>query len=74
MSEIGIQKIVQVLQNIFLDSCSDELGKDKLYNVASGFAIPNLEVSTMILNPVNPRLNHIIFWKDLHKKTISSLL
>ena len=74
MSEIGIQKIVQVLQNIFLDSWSDGLGKDKLYNVASGFAIPNLEVSTMILNPVNPRLNHIIFWKDLHKKTISSLL
>ena len=50
-SKITIQIIVQVLQNKFADPCSDELEMGELYNLASGFALPNFEVSTVIINP-----------------------
>ena len=52
-SKITIQIIVQVLQNKFVDPCSDELEMEELYNLASGFAIPNFENSTVIINPAD---------------------
>lgn len=36
-SEIAVQKIVQVLQNTFVDPFNNELEKNKLYNLASAY-------------------------------------
>ena len=47
-SEIVIQKILQVLQNSFVDLCNDELKKGKLYDLLFKFSIADTAADCLL--------------------------
>lgn len=79
-SGFAIYKIAQVLQNTFFDASSDELNKDKLYNLEPGCPVGNTITNSLFFyepretkdRGVQNKHNLVSYeWKETHAITKS---